>query len=46
MNKKYSKIREKLKIVVDKNTTDEMVRLTHYFQNHKKIPFCLITNTP
>jgi len=35
MKKKYSKIREKLNIVVDKKTTDEMANLTHYFHNHK-----------
>tara|TARA_R100001132_G_C3258217_1_gene83175 strand:- start:457 stop:948 length:492 start_codon:yes stop_codon:yes gene_type:complete len=35
MSKKYSNIREKLKIVVDKKTTNEMAHLTHYFQNHK-----------
>lgn len=35
MSKKYSEIREKLKIVVDKKTTNEMAHLTHYFQNHK-----------
>ena len=35
MSKKYSDIREKLKIVVDKKTTNEMAHLTHYFQNYK-----------
>lgn len=35
MSIKYSDIREKLKIVVDKKTTNEMAHLTHYFQNHK-----------
>lgn len=35
MSKKYSDIREKLKIVVDKRTTNEMAHLTHYFQNYK-----------
>lgn len=35
MSKKYSDIREKLQIVVDKKTTNEMANLTHYFQNHK-----------
>lgn len=35
MKKKYSSIREKLKIVVDKKTTDEMASLTHYLHNHK-----------
>lgn len=35
MKKTYSKIREKLNIVVDKKTTNEMANLTHYFHNHK-----------
>ena len=35
MSKKYSDIREKLKIVVDKKTTNEMAHLTHYFHNYK-----------
>ena len=35
MSKKYSDIREKLQIVVDKKTTNEMAHLTHYLQNHK-----------
>ena len=35
MSKKYSDIRERLQIVVDKKTTNEMAHLTHYFQNHK-----------
>ncbi|GAB4509019.1 MAG: hypothetical protein Tsb004_08800 [Allomuricauda sp.] len=35
MAKNYSEIRKKLKIVVDKKTTDDMAHLTHYFQNHK-----------
>lgn len=35
IGKKYSDVREKLKIVVDKTTTNEMAHLTHYFQNHK-----------
>ncbi|WP_281765476.1 DNA (cytosine-5-)-methyltransferase [Neptunitalea lumnitzerae] len=35
MSKKYSDIREKLKIVVDKKTTNEMAYLTHYLQNQK-----------
>jgi DNA (cytosine-5)-methyltransferase 1 len=35
MKKKYSSIREKLNIVVDKKTTDEMASLTHYLHNHK-----------
>jgi DNA (cytosine-5)-methyltransferase 1 len=34
MSKKYSEIKEKLKIVVDKNTTNEMAHLTYYFENH------------
>lgn len=34
MKKKYSSIREKLNIVVDKKTTDEMASLTHYLHNH------------
>lgn len=35
MDKKYSDIKEKLQIVVDKKTTNELAHLTHYFQNHK-----------
>jgi len=35
MSIKYSYIRKKLQIVVDKKTTNEMAHLTHYFQNHK-----------
>tara|TARA_R110001592_G_scaffold28879_4_gene105271 strand:+ start:2978 stop:4213 length:1236 start_codon:yes stop_codon:yes gene_type:complete len=35
MANKYSDIKEKLQIVVDKKTTNEMAYLTHYFQNHK-----------
>jgi DNA (cytosine-5)-methyltransferase 1 len=35
MSKKYSDIRERLQIVVDKKTTNKMAHLTHYFQNHK-----------
>lgn len=35
MNKKYSDIRAKLKIEVDKATDNELAFLTHYFQNHK-----------
>lgn len=35
MSKKYSDIREKLQIVVDKKTTNGMAHLTHYFHNHK-----------
>lgn len=35
MSKKYSDIREKLQIVVDKKTTNDMAHLTHFFQNHK-----------
>ena len=34
MSKKYSEIREKLQLVVDKKTTNDMAYLTHYFQNH------------
>ncbi|HJS00745.1 MAG TPA: DNA (cytosine-5-)-methyltransferase [Flavobacterium sp.] len=32
--KKYSEIREKLKIEVDKKTGNGLAQLTHYFQNH------------
>ena len=32
---KYSEIRKKLDINVDKNTTNELAQLTHYFQNSK-----------
>jgi len=35
MSKKYSNIKEKLQIVVDKKTTNGLAHLTHYFQNHK-----------
>lgn len=35
MSNKYSDIREKLQIIVDKKTTNEMAHLTHFFQNHK-----------
>ena len=35
MSKKYSDIKEKLQIVVDKKTTNDLAYLTHYFQNHK-----------
>jgi DNA (cytosine-5)-methyltransferase 1 len=35
MNKKYSDIKERLQIVVDKKTTNDLAYLTHYFQNHK-----------
>jgi len=35
MKRKYSEIREKLNFIIDKNTTDEMAHLTHYFHNHK-----------
>jgi DNA (cytosine-5)-methyltransferase 1 len=31
---KYSKIKEQLKIEVDKNTDNGLAHLTHYFQNH------------
>jgi DNA (cytosine-5)-methyltransferase 1 len=34
MGKKYSEIRKRLQIVVDKKTTNEMAQLTHFFQNH------------
>lgn len=34
-SKKYSDIREKLNINIDKKTTDEMACLTHYFHNHE-----------
>ncbi|MFH6933813.1 DNA (cytosine-5-)-methyltransferase [Flavobacterium sp. FlaQc-30] len=33
--KKYSEIRQKLKIDVDKKTDNGLAKLTHYFQNHK-----------
>ena len=32
---KYTEIRNKLQIVVDKKTTNEMAHLTHFFQNQK-----------
>ena len=35
MSTKYSDIKERLQIVVDKKTTNELAHLTHYFQNHK-----------
>ena len=35
MNKKYSDIRTKLKIEVNKTTENDLAHLTHYFQNHK-----------
>ena len=35
MAKKYSNIKEKLQIVVDKKTTNDLAHLTHYFQNHE-----------
>lgn len=35
MSKSYLDIREKLQIIVDKKTTDEVAHLTHYLQNHK-----------
>ncbi|NMH89774.1 DNA (cytosine-5-)-methyltransferase [Flavivirga algicola] len=35
MNKKYSKIKDKLQIVVDKKTNNDLAYLTHYFQNHE-----------
>jgi len=35
MPKKYSDIRKKLQIEVDKSTDNGLAHLTHYFQNHK-----------
>lgn len=35
MPKKYSDIRKKLQIEVDKSTDSGLAHLTHYFQNHK-----------
>ncbi|MES2381943.1 MAG: DNA (cytosine-5-)-methyltransferase [Bacteroidota bacterium] len=35
MNKKYSDIKDKLKIEVTKATGNDLAHLTHYFQNHK-----------
>ncbi|MGQ0826904.1 MAG: DNA (cytosine-5-)-methyltransferase [Bacteroidota bacterium] len=35
MPKKYSEIRKKLNIVVDKTTNNDLAHLTHYLQNHK-----------
>ena len=35
MDKRYSKIKDKLQIVVDKKTDNDLAHLTHYFQNHK-----------
>jgi DNA (cytosine-5)-methyltransferase 1 len=35
MNKKYSDIKFKLRIEVDKSTDNDLAHLTHYFQNHK-----------
>ena len=35
MDKLYSKIKDKLQIVVDKKTDNDLAHLTHYFQNHK-----------
>lgn len=35
MDKKYTDIKEKLQIVVDKKTTNDLAYLTHYFQNYK-----------
>ena len=35
MTKKYSDIRKKLQIEVDKTTDNDLAHLTHYFQNHK-----------
>lgn len=34
MSRKYSDIRQKLQIVVDKKTTNKMAHLTHYLQNY------------
>ncbi|KOP40083.1 DNA (cytosine-5-)-methyltransferase [Flavobacterium sp. WLB] len=33
--KKYSEIRQKLQIDIDKKTDNGLAKLTHYFQNHK-----------
>ena len=35
MEKKYSKIKDKLKIEVAKTTDNDLAYLTHYFQNYK-----------
>lgn len=35
MDKRYSEIKDKLQIVVDKKTNNDLAHLTHYFQNHK-----------
>jgi DNA (cytosine-5)-methyltransferase 1 len=35
MVKKYSDIKDKLQIVVDKKTTNDLAHLTHFFQNHE-----------
>ena len=35
MNKKYSNIKDKLQIVVDKKTNNDLAYLTHYFHNYK-----------
>jgi DNA (cytosine-5)-methyltransferase 1 len=35
MRKKYSEIKAKLQIEVNKTTDNDLAHLTHYFQNHK-----------
>jgi len=35
MSKKYSEIKAKLQIEVNKATDNGLAHLTHYFQNHK-----------
>lgn len=35
MKKKYSHIKAKLQIAVDRSTDNELAYLTHYFQNHE-----------
>lgn len=35
MKRKYSEVRKKLNFIIDKNTTDKLAYLTHYFHNHK-----------
>lgn len=35
MSKNYTDIKARLKIEVDKKTTNDLAHLTHYFQNHK-----------
>lgn len=34
MTNKYSEIKEKLKIEIDRKTSDDLAYLSHYFQNH------------